>query len=358
MRLRKEGMSRNIKPVIAIAGLGCETSTFSPARTQASAFQPRRGDEILEKYDFLLKGSALGNVAYWRGTLVGHALPGGVITRQAFEELAGEIVDRLKRLVQEEPLDGLWYDVHGAMVVQGLDDCEAELLSRIRAVVGDCVVSTSMDLHGNVSRQLAHQTDLITCYRTAPHVDVVETKRRACWNLVELLVGRQKLLSSGCKPALPLKAWVPVPILLAGEQTSTRVEPAQSLYAAVPEVEAVDGVIDAAVWVGYAWADEPRNHAAVVATGWDEDAIKQGAEKLASLFWKAHRDFSFVAPTGTLGECLDAAVRSKARPYLISDSGDNPTVSQSGIISAMNQFVSPLSSVRSLTQRTELLAVK
>ena len=71
---------------------------------------------------------------------------------------------------------------------EGIDDVEAALLRRIRQIIGpDVVVSASMDLHGNVSRELAHQTDLITCYRTAPHVDVGETKERACRNLVELL---------------------------------------------------------------------------------------------------------------------------------------------------------------------------
>merc|ERR1719262_1318055 len=111
-----------------------------------------------------------------------------------------------------------------------------------------------MDLHGNVSRELAHQSDLITCYRTAPHVDVVETRQRACKNLVDLLNRRDG-------STRPYKAWVPIPILLPGEQTSTRLEPAKHIYEAVPGVEAMDGVIDAAIWVGYAWADEPRNRA-------------------------------------------------------------------------------------------------
>ncbi|KAK5684993.1 hypothetical protein LTS10_003068 [Elasticomyces elasticus] len=297
-------------PRIAIAGLGCETSTFSPARTHASAFHPRRGDEILQTYKFLQHGTDLGNAATWRGSLIGHALPGGIVTKDAFEELAHEIVRRLKDLIQEEPLDGLWYDIHGAMVVEELDDCEAELLRRIRQIIGpDAIVSASMDLHGNVSRELVHQTDLITCYRTAPHVDVMETKQRACRNLVAVLNSKDRL---------------------AGEQTSTRIEPAKRLYAAVPEVEAVDGVLDAGIWVGYAWADEPRNCAAVVVTGWDEQAVKRGAERLADVFWEAHEDFDFVAPTGSLDECLQAALGSQKRPYFISDSGDNPTAGGAG----------------------------
>ncbi|MCL2728507.1 MAG: M81 family metallopeptidase, partial [Actinomycetia bacterium] len=264
------------RPVIAIAGLGIESSTFSPARTQAPAFHPSRGDEVLARYPFLDKGAPLREAADWHGALVGKSLPGGMVTAEAFAELADELIDRLAALPR---LDGLWYDIHGAMTVEGLDDAEAVLLRRIRETVGpDVIVSTSMDLHGNVSRDLVHGSDLITCYRMAPHEDHMETKERAALNLVNLL-------ASGAPR--PVKAWVPVPVLLAGEQTSTRIEPARSVYAAVAEVEALDGVIDAAIWVGYAWADEPRNRATVVVTGTDAGAVAQGAERLARGFWDA-----------------------------------------------------------------------
>ncbi|PBP18051.1 hypothetical protein BUE80_DR011060 [Diplocarpon rosae] len=299
------------KPIIAVAGLACETSTFTRARTRAPAFHAQRGDEIFTKHTFLAPGTPLGRAAEWHGALIGHALPGGAVTPAAFDELAGELVARLARLVAvvEGPLDGLWLDIHGAMCVEGRDDSEVELLRRIRAVVGDDVrVAASMDLHGNVSRELLHQTDLITCYRTAPHVDVVATRIRACWNLVELV-----RRGAGPRSRRPYKAWVPIPILLPGEQTSTRMEPARRLYAAVPRVEATEGVIDAAVWVGYPWADEPRNRAAVVVTGWDEAAVSRGAEELARMFWEAREEFGFGAPTGSLGECLDAALGAGAR---------------------------------------------
>jgi len=316
------------KPLIAIAGLACETSTFTPSRTLAPAFHPQHGDEILSFNPFLRAGTRLGDAALWRGALTGHALPGGVITRPAFEELAGEIVSRLAAIIAADgPLDGLWFDIHGAMVVEELDDIEAELLRRVRAVIGpDPIVSASMDLHGNVSRELAHQCDLITCYRMAPHEDEGETRERACANLVGVLTERR---AQGL-PARPVKAWVPVPILLPGEQTSTRDEPAKHIYAAVPGVERRAGVLDAAIWVGYAWADEPRNRAAVVVTGWDEEAVAAGAEQLARLFWRARADFKFVAPTGSFGECIDTALKSDRRPFFISDSGDNPTAGGSG----------------------------
>lgn len=323
------------RPIIAIAGLACETSTFTPTRTLAAAFYPQRGNEIVEKYDFLRPRTPLGDAAEWRGALTGHALPGGIVTRDAFEELSTEIIARLTDLVDEYGrLDGLWYEIHGAMCVEGLDDVEAELLRRIRIIIGpDVIVSTSMDLHGNVSRELLHQTDLITCYRMAPHEDVLDTNERACCNLIDLLKQHrpsENQVETTTSKFRPIKAWIPLPVLLPGEQTSTRIEPAKRIYAAVPQVEDIEGIIDAAIWVGYAWADEPRNHAVVVVTGWDEHAVVAGAETLAKLFWNAHEEFVFVAPSGSFKKCLDTALASKKRPFFISDSGDNPTAGGSG----------------------------
>jgi microcystin degradation protein MlrC len=319
------------RPAIAVAGLACETSTFTPSKTSAAAFHPKRGHEIIEKYSFLDQDAPLGKMANWHGALIGHALPGGVVTRPAFEELADEIIERLNAIAASTTIDGLWYDIHGAMCVEGIDDVETELLCRIRKTIGrNVVVSASMDLHGNVSRQLAHQTDLITCYRTAPHIDVRETKERACRNLVDLLTQTPGGKAAHDLPRMPAKAWVPVPVLLPGEQTSTRVEPAKHIYDAVQSAASQQGVIDASIWVGYPWADEPRNRAVVMVTGWDEGAVKNGAENLAQIFWNAHRDFNFVGPTGSLNECIDAALASDKHPFFISDSGDNPTAGGSG----------------------------
>ncbi|KAE8151578.1 hypothetical protein BDV25DRAFT_90591 [Aspergillus avenaceus] len=316
------------RPAIAIAGLACETSAFSPARTLAPAFHPRRGQEVINEYTFLHAGGPLADAAEWHGALIGHALPGGIVTRDAFEELAAEIISRLRDIVASTVLHGFWFDIHGAMVVEGLDDIEVELLRRIRSVIGpDVIVSASMDLHGNVSRDLVHETDLITCYRMAPHEDELETKERACRNLVSLLT-QQSSPETG--PERPLKAWIPVPILLPGEQTSTRVEPGKSLYAAVPDVEASTGIIDAAIWMGYPWADEPRNRGTVVVTGWDQETVATGAERLAGLFWGFRKDFKFVGPTDTFATCIDKALASSVHPFFISDSGDNPTAGGSG----------------------------
>ncbi|KAJ4417562.1 hypothetical protein N0V82_006121 [Gnomoniopsis sp. IMI 355080] len=337
-------------PNIAIAGLAIETSTFHPGRTHAAAFHPQTGTDAITTYHAAVLNDPstsipLATRANWHGALIGHALPGGTVTATAFETLVADLIARLQAIVADvdgHHLDGLWFDIHGAMCVEDVTDAEAVLLARVREVVGlRCVVSASMDLHGNVSRALVHGCDLLTCYRTAPHVDVVETRRRACENLLAVLAAETRSTDDEDEAAAgkrerirrPYKAWIPIPILLPGEQTSTRDAPADEIYAAVPEEVGLESVLDAGVWVGYAWADEERNSAAVVVTGWEKDVVARAAERLARLFWDRREEFHFVAPTGSLDECLDAAVRSdksSARPFFVSDSGDNPTAGGSG----------------------------
>jgi microcystin degradation protein MlrC len=307
-------------PRVAIAGLAIESSTFSPATSDVAAFRTREGAAIFSYYPFLDSTSVDRGRAQWFPTLRGHAIPGGIVTREAYEELVGKTLEMLK---ENLPYDGLFFDIHGAMSVVGLDDPEGDFIQRVREVVGyETLISTSMDLHGNVSLVLAENSDLITCYRMAPHEDALESKQRAVENLLD------RLESGKGKPAF--KAWIPVPILLPGEKTSTRIEPGKGLYEKVDPVTKKEGVIDAAIWIGYAWADEPRNHAVVMVTGDDEAEVKESAEYLAKSFWDVRNEFEFVAPVATLKESLDMALASDNKPFMISDMGDNPTAGGAG----------------------------
>ncbi|PRY10262.1 M81 family metallopeptidase [Kineococcus rhizosphaerae] len=299
---------------IAIGGIALEASTFCPHRTTLAEFHVVRGDELLARYDWLRDDWAAD--VEWIPLVHAYATPGGPALPEAYDALEAELLDGLAG-----PFDGVLLDVHGAMSVVGREDVEGALARRVRGVVGArTLVSASTDLHGNVSRDLAEAVDLVTCYRTAPHEDEAETRRRAARNLVA------RLRHGG----RPLKAWVQVPVLLPGERTSTRVDPARRIYAQVPGAEALDGVLDAAVWVGYAWADEPRCRAAVVVTGDDADVIVREAGRLARSYWDAREEFALAAPAGTLTEVLHEALDSPARPFYVSDSGDNPTAGGAG----------------------------
>lgn len=316
----KQKLDNEAIPRIAIAGIGIESSTFSPAQTHEEAFHSRIGDSIFNRYPFFNKETAIRNRAEWIPTLLGKSLPGGIVTKEAYESM---VAKTLKMLKENGPYDGLWFDIHGAMSVVGIEDAEGDFIQRIREVIGtEVLISTSMDLHGNVSKRLAEHSDLITCYRMAPHEDAIESKARSITNLLD------RLESGKGKPKY--KAWVPVPILLPGEKTSTRIEPGKSLYAQIPEVEKMEGVIDAAIWIGYAWADEARNHGVVMVTGDDKEQVSSGAEKLANAFWDARHQFEFVAPVATLEESLKMALAHKEQPFIISDMGDNPTAGGAG----------------------------
>ena len=314
------GCNQEQKPRIAIAGLAIESSTFSPAKTLEPDFKARIGDDVFSYYPFLQKDSINRQKAEWIPTLRGHALPGGIVTREAYESL---VTKTLKRLKDNLPYDGLFFDIHGAMSVEGIDDPEGDFIKRVREVVGyDTLISTSMDPHGNVSHELAKETDLITAYRMSPHEDAIESKRRAVTNLIE------RLESGKGKPLY--KSRIKVPILLPGEKTSTRIEPGKSLYAKVDPETKKEGVIDAAIWMGYPWADEPRNHGVVVVYGDNKEEVKKSSEYLAESFWNVKNDFEFVAPVGTLNESVNLALNSETKPFIISDMGDNPTAGGAG----------------------------
>lgn len=320
---------------IAICGLHIESSTFTPYMSTAADFTQRRGQTLLERYPWITESPIPGidqvpraiageewdvptkrpwnHDVEWVPILHCSALPGGPVERLTYEKWRAEICDGLAK---SGHVDGIFFDIHGAMSVPGYDDVEGDLISAIRDVVGpEPMVSASMDLHGNVSEKLFAGCDLLTCYRMAPHEDAWVSRERAARTLCERLrSGKGK----------PIKAMVTVPILLPGEKTSTRIEPAASLYDMVPEVAAHDGVTDVGVWIGFAWADQPRCTAAVVGFGDDENHVRDGVSEIAQFFWKVRREFVFVAPTDGIEQAVDRAVASSRRPFVISDSGDNP----------------------------------
>jgi microcystin degradation protein MlrC len=305
---------------LAIAGIHIESSTFSPLQSRREDFTATEGAAMLPRYPFLHSPDFVEidpvPLAHFR------ALPGGPVNRGAYEEMKNLI---LRRASEAGPVDALYFDVHGAMAVDGLDDAENDLLNALRNAIGRRLpVTCSQDLHGNVSPALAHQVDLITTYRTAPHRDWMETRERA----VRLLLRWRK---EGGKLH---RAYVSVPVLVSGEMSSTESEPGRSLYAPIPEIAARSGVWDASLWVGYAWADQQRSTATAMAVGPNPDAVRDAAEALGQRYWDARREFRFVAPAGTADECLTRALDLKSSAIFLSDAGDNPTAGAVGDVPA------------------------
>jgi microcystin degradation protein MlrC len=302
---------------IAIGGMQIESSTFSPHHSSASDFAVVRGRELLARYEDLPAD------VEWLPLVHARALPGGAVERDFYESIKQEL---LAGLSESLPLDGVLLDIHGAMTVVGVTDAEGDLASAVRDVVGPGpLISAAMDPHGNMSLKLVTALDLATSHRMSPHEDAALTKRRATQNLVACL-------DRGMRPE---RAWVRVPVLLPGEKASTRDEPARGIYGRLAALERQPGIIDAAVWIGYAWADEPRCSAAVVVSGTDTGAIARAARELAQSYWDARARFAFSTSAGDADWCIETGLTSHPRPYFISDSGDNPTAGGAGDVAFM-----------------------
>ncbi|SKA29981.1 M81 family metallopeptidase [Consotaella salsifontis] len=295
---------------IAVGGIHVECSTYNPVLMEERDFNVVRGDELIRSPRFaFLKDYE----AQFLPTLHARAVPGGPVSRATYEAFKADFLARLAAL---GPLDGLYLPMHGAMNVEGMEDAEGDWITAARAVVGDDVpVSASYDLHGNLSQRIIDALDMYSTYRTAPHIDVEETMRRAVTMLVESI-------RTGVRPIL---LWAPVPVVLPGERTSTEDQPAKGLYAALPAIDALPGIWDASLNVGYVWADEPRATAAAILSGTDRDALETQAKALARSYWGARDAFVFGPKTGSIEECVGWALASPTHPVILADSGDNPT---------------------------------
>ncbi len=295
---------------IAVAGLHTECSTYNPVLAREADFRVLRGPSMLKDayFDFLTHFPA-----EFITILHARAIAGGPVERGIYETWKAEILAGLRAAL---PLDGVYLALHGAMFVEGMLDAEGDLIAAVREVVGpDVLIGASYDLHGNVSQRIIDNLDLFSTYRTAPHIDVPDTMRRAVTMLV-------RALSRGEKPML---AWAPVPVLLPGERTSTQDEPARSFYAQLHAVEEPTGIWDASFQVGYVWADEPRATACAVITGTDREAMSAAARQLAQDYWDRRDGFVFGTKTGSIEECVDWAVTASTGPAVLAESGDNPT---------------------------------
>ncbi|MFH1277547.1 MAG: M81 family metallopeptidase [Candidatus Eisenbacteria bacterium] len=303
---------------IALGGFAAECCTFSPLPTRLEDFRILRGPEILGRYPFLDSFDSVDFVLL----LHARALPGGPVEPEAYRAIRDEIVERL---ASDGPWDGVYLDMHGAAFVRSMEDAEGDFLRSVRAAGGpDTLVAASYDLHGNLSGGAADALDILTAYRTAPHADEEETRRRA----VELLA---RCLRRRIRPVL---ARVSVPVLLPGEKTSTEWEPGARLWGLLSRVSVREGILDASILAGYPWADEPRAGASVVVVGTDAATAGREAYALAREFWDAREEFDFGGPAGSIDECLDRALACGDRPVFISDSGDNPTAGGAGDVTA------------------------
>lgn len=310
---------------IAVAGFLHESHSFAPRPTEWANFLTPGGLPALQRPAAMMEGLRGTSTCAWGGISEAmkqgatiaplgwcFANPAGPVTREAFERISAMIVDALSVAMAEAPLDGVFLDLHGAMVSDDYPDAEGELMRRVRAVVGaDMPLAITLDPHANMTRQMAELADVIVPYRTYPHVDMLAVGGRA----MALLIRR---IQRGAPWAM---AFQELDFLIPITSQCTMVEPMAGVMAERAALEA--GVVELAYCFGFPYADFPGCGQAIAAYAETPEAAKEAAAALAKAI--RGREASFAGAVQPAAEAVAEAIRaSGSKPIIIADTQDNP----------------------------------
>jgi microcystin degradation protein MlrC len=310
---------------IAVGGFLHETNTFAPTKATYDDFvhgggwpAMAHGADVLKTMrninvglaGFVEAAEALG----WETvpTISCAASPSAHVTEDAYERVVRVMLAGIRAA---GPLDGVYLDLHGAMVTEHLDDGEGELLARVREIIGnDLPLVVSLDLHANVTPEMVEQADALIAYRTYPHIDMADTGRAAAKHLARLLGTRQKFA----------KAFRQLPFLIPISWQCTSDQPAKSIYERLAALES--GAVPTLSFApGFPAADFAHCGPSVFAYGRTQADADAAADSIAALVASHEDDFNGRIYTPDEGVRLAMELATRAtRPIIIADTQDNP----------------------------------
>jgi len=313
-----------MKRRIFVGGLHHESDTFNPIITGRDDIWVTRGQALLNKKG---RDAASGIIATLTcagyeviPSLIARAVPNGVWDRAYYLELKEEL---LKALKEAGDIDGISLSLHGSMRVEGIGEAEQDLLTSIREIHPTLPVITSLDMHATLTKRMFGALDGMVGYKCAPHTDTYETGIHAALMMIRSLEEGFKPASSACR----------IPMLVAGEQSETSVEPMISLIKELRKMEGREHVLACSYLLGFPWADGQENGVhAVVTTDGDQALADKLSRELAEIFWARRKAFTFYNETRMPEDALEAtkaSLEGNVYPVVISDSGDNPTAGSS-----------------------------
>ena len=313
---------------IAVGGFHHETNTFAPSTATYDDFVASdawpglcSGNDIFEKTQginlpvagFAQQANNLGHEL--SGLVWCAAPPSGPVTTRAFETVMEQMISGLNNA---ENINGVFMDLHGAMVVESFGDGDGEILKRVRAAIGpDIPLVVALDFHANISPEMCAHVDGIVVYRTYPHVDMFETGERAANILNQIIIdGKKRFVSLVQNSFLVPLAW-----------QSTLAEPAKGIYANLGKLE--NSSIDAvSMAMGFPPADVFDCGPSAVVCGTDEGAVNKVSTAAMKLLLDSENDFA-----GILYQPDDALRLAKEifkeisdgnGPVILADTQDNP----------------------------------
>ena len=328
---------------IASGGVQHETNTFSNTPTTLDDFvrdsacgpQFDGGEHLMAMYRDT--GTIHGGYIDAAGEaqvellplLCARAQPAGVVGQQALDAMLGRFLERLD---QGMPVDGIVLDLHGAMVTERHEDAEGAFIAAVRESVGPGVpIFVTLDLHANITRQMADLADVIIGFDTYPHVDMRERGREAVHLLVRTIRGE----------VAPVQAYRQLPLLTMPPMQCTLREPMQGLMRQVVQMEDEPGVLTATVAMGFPFADiSDAGVSALVTADGDARLAQRKVDQLAGWLWDRRDQLQ---PELVPIEQVIAFSRGQSEGLVIfADGSDNPgggapcdgTVALRGLIEA------------------------
>jgi microcystin degradation protein MlrC len=305
---------------VFLGGIVTETNTFSQIPTG-------RGDwEVVRDSAQIVAGSdldALRSEAAERGDELvfgvhAFAMPAGITVRSAYEALRDELLAKLRAAL---PLDAVLLALHGAMVADGYDDVEGDLIRRVRDLVGeDVTVGVLLDLHCHLTQAMLDGSDVVVIYKEYPHTDMAARARDLYALVSDAASGRSRprMAMFDCR--------------MMGLYPTT-VEPMRSfvdaMLAAESEARNSGGsgrVLSLSLAHGFPWGDVPDAGTRMLAVCDDDAAAAAQTAAVWGQRFHAMRRNTGVRPLD-LDTALEraAAVRDEVDgPVVIADQADNP----------------------------------
>lgn len=315
-------------PRIAIASLMFETNSFAPGRTPLSAFEASTfaaGPEVLSVGGGLDSVAGAVSIARAAGAQVipttsAGAMSGPPLAAGVYPQLRERLLSGLAP--HRGQVDGVYLQLHGAMVAEDTDDVEGDLLEAVTAMMG-VPVAASFDLHCHFTARMAAATPLLAGYHTLPHVDMVSTGERAMRMLLARLQGTEASI-----------AWQKVPMITSAEGQDTNRAPICEVMGRIEQIVAEPGVLDASLFMTQPWLDVPElGWSAVVVTAGDQELAQHLAAEVAGMAWD--RRTRVLAPKVPIVEAIERArsqdpEATSAGPVVFGDGADSVSAGATG----------------------------
>ena len=298
------------------ASLATETNTFSPIPTGLNAYKDRgfypagTHPDRMQLFSgplWAARQRAQGKDWTLFEGLTAGATPAGTTTRHAYETLRDQILEDPKAAL---PVDIALLGLHGAMVADGYDDCEGDIITRVRAIAGpDTVIGVELDPHCHLTKAKTETADFVVCFKEYPHTDILER----AYDLVDLCVAKAEGRLQSVHAVYDCR-------MISFMHTSR--EPMRSFVDRLLAMEGQDGVLSISIAHGFPWGDVPDMGSRVlVYTDGNLEQAQQLAKRLGEEIIGFRDQLS--PPYPNPDDALDQALASDRFPVVLADSADN-----------------------------------